>query len=246
VRTPTSRVSVPLALLAVACAAGLLVLAAVVGRQGSVGFDEPAISFVAGLGVVPEAWRVVTNLGAGVVLVPVGIGLVSWLLLRRRMATALIVGTALIAASLGTDVLKELVARPRPPGEPLVPVGGFSFPSGHAVNSTVAFGIAALITARSGLALPARRVVTALLVLVPFLVGLSRIGLGAHFPTDVVAGWLAGIAVVAAVGAVTLRASGGGPGRRGGDPCPGQPVSPAAPLRAPDRETDPPAISSHG
>ena len=214
-RIPTSRVSVPLALLAIACAAGLLVLASVVGRQGSVGFDGPVISFVAGLGVLPEAWRAVTDLGAGVVLGPVGIGLVLWLLLRRQPATALLVGTALIAASLGSDVLKDLVARPRPPGVPLVAVHGFSFPSGHAVNSTVAFGLVALLAWRSGLALMARRIVTALLVLVPFLVGVSRIGLGAHFPSDVVAGWLAGLAVVAAAGAVTVRAPGrgAGPGR---------------------------------
>lgn len=245
-RNPTSRVFVPLGLLAIACAAGLLVLAAVVSRQGSVGFDVPVITFVAGLGVMPEAWRAVTDLGAGVVLVPVGIGLVLWLLLRGRPATALLVGAVLIAASLGSDVLKELVARPRPPGEPLVPVQGFSFPSGHAVNSTVAFGLVALLAWRSGLALRARRIVTALLVLAPFLVGLSRIGLGAHFPSDVVAGWLAGLAVVAAVGAVIVRAPGGGPVSGHGDPGPGQPVSPASRLLAPDRETDPPAVSGRG
>ena len=78
VRTLTSRISVPLLLLATTCAIAFLVLAAVVSRQGSVGFDEPVIAFVTGLGVPTQAWRALTELG-GLVLVPIGAG-------PRRMA----------------------------------------------------------------------------------------------------------------------------------------------------------------
>ena len=197
----TSRVSVPLALLAIAFAAGFLVLATVVSRQGSVAFDEPVIAFVTGLGIPPEAWRAVTDLGGGL-LVPIGIGLVLWLLWLRRPAEAIIVAVALIGASLFNDAVKDLIARPRPPGPHLAPAAGYSFPSGHTLNSTATYGLAALYASRSHLALTARRVAFAVLVVIPLLVGLSRIALGVHYPSDVLGGWLAGMAVVLTVAAI--------------------------------------------
>jgi undecaprenyl-diphosphatase len=209
VRAHTSRISVLFALLAIACAAGFLVLATVVSRQGSVGFDEPVTALVTGLGISPDAWRAVTDLGSGFVLVPVGAGLVLWLLWQRRPADAVVVAVALVAATLFTDAVKDLVARPRPPGPPLAPATGFSFPSGHTLNSTATYGLVALCAWRSRMRLAARRVAVAVLVAIPFLVGLSRIALGVHYPSDVLGGWLAGMAVVFAVAAITAPAAGG-------------------------------------
>jgi undecaprenyl-diphosphatase len=207
VRTLTSRISVPLALLAIACAAGFLVLATVVSRQGSVGLDEPLIAFVSGLGISPEAWRAVTALGSGFVLVPVGAGFVLWLLWQRRPGDAVAVAVALVGATLFTDMVKDLIARPRPPDPVLGPAGGYSFPSGHTLNSTVTYGLVALYAWRSHLALAARRVAVAILAAIPFLVGLSRIALGVHYPSDVLGGWLAGMAVVFTVAAITRPAT---------------------------------------
>jgi undecaprenyl-diphosphatase len=200
--SPMRRVSAPLALLATACAVAFLVLAVVVSRQGFVGFDEPVIAFVTGLGISSEAWRAVTELG-GLVLLPIGAGLVIWLLLARRPVDALVVAVALIGATLFTDAVKDLIARPRPPGPHLAPAPGYSFPSGHTLNSTATYGLVALYTWRSRLSLNARRAACAVLVAIPFLVGLSRIALGVHYPSDVLGGWLAGMAVVFLVAAVT-------------------------------------------
>jgi undecaprenyl-diphosphatase len=110
---------------------------------------------------------------------------------------ALIVAVVLIAATLFTDVVKEYVARPRPSGEPLVSASGYSFPSGHALNSTVSYGLLAVVAWRSSLPLAIRRVAVAVGVTLPILVGLSRIALGVHYPTDVLGGWLAGLAFIA-------------------------------------------------
>jgi len=206
VRTLTSQISVPLLLLATVCAIAFLVLAAVVSRQGSVGFDEPVIGFVAGLGIPTTAWRALTELG-GLILVPIGAGLVAWLLWQRRPVDALVVAIALIGANLFTDAVKDLVARPRPPGPHLAPAGGCSFPSGHALNSTATYGLLALYTWRSGLAMNVRRAAGAVLATIPFLVGLSRIALGVHYPSDVLGGWLAGLTVVLLVAALTAPAA---------------------------------------
>jgi len=203
VRTLTGRVSVPLALMAIACAAGFLVLATAVSRQGSVAFDEPVIAFVTGRGIPPEAWRAVTDFGGGSVLGLVGVGLVLWLLWLRRPADAMVVAVAMIGANLFTDGVKDLIARPRPPGPHLAPATGYSFPSGHTLNSTATYGLAALYALRSHLALTARRVASAVLGAIPLLVGLSRIALVVHYPSDVLGGWLAGMAVVLTVAAIT-------------------------------------------
>lgn len=206
VHTLTKRISAPLAVLALTCLAAFVVLAAVVSHQGAVGVDQPVIWFVTSVGISPDTWRAITGLG-GQVLVPVGVGLVLWLVWQRRLADAVIVAVALIGASLFTDAVKDLVARPRPPGADVGAVAGASFPSGHTLNSTVTYGLVALYVWRSHLALAARQITVAVLVAIPFLVGLSRIALGVHYPSDVLGGWLAGMAVVFTVAAITRPAT---------------------------------------
>lgn len=115
-------------------------------------------------------------------------------LLVRRMPR-LAVYTAL--TGLGTGVLtpatKQLVGRLRPVVEtPVATASGPSFPSGHALGSTVTYGVLLLVM------LPAvprhgRPPVIAAVVTLVVAIGFSRIGLGVHYLSDVVAGWLIGI-----------------------------------------------------
>lgn len=114
----------------------------------------------------------------------------------------------MIGASLLNASIKVAIARERPDLlEALVQERGFSFPSGHSALSMVAYGILAVVVARSRLARPVRvAVVIGLLVLV-LLVGLSRVWLGVHYPTDVLAGWTAGAVIVLLYGAFTRTVS---------------------------------------
>jgi membrane-associated phospholipid phosphatase len=135
---------------------------------------------------------------------------------QRREAVAWIgVGVATVAA---IDVLKPLVMRPRPGLWPsLVVQGGSSFPSGHAIASAAFYPLLAwVLTRRRPRLLPAA---LAFAVAMVVFVGLGRLYLGLHWPTDVLAGWCIGTAqAVAAIAwlrrGAALEASADGGGSR--------------------------------
>lgn len=142
---------------------------------------------------------------------------------REAMAGAMAIGLA----AAGIELVKLLIARARPDLlDPVIVETGFSFPSGHAANATVAYGILAWLIGRVSGASSIRALAWALAVAVAIGVGLSRVWLGVHYPSDVVAGWLLGIAVVALVAALNPPAS----------PAPGAAAAredPAAPRSGP-------------
>ncbi len=196
----TARRLDPWLLVALVCAIGFLLLGIVVNGRGWFALDEPVASFVQALPVSTDAWLTITGAG-GAILVPIGVGLVLALLAMRRYRLAVVVAVALLGATFLTDHVKDLISRPRPP-DPLVTANGYSFPSGHSLLSATTYGLVALVVWRSRLPTGLRRVVVAALVVLVLLVGLSRIALGVHYPSDVAAGWLAGVAIVATVAAV--------------------------------------------
>jgi undecaprenyl-diphosphatase len=202
----------PLLWLAVAFGAGFVSLAIVVGGGATLAFEATAIHLVTGLGVPVEVWEALTFLG-GSILILLGVLLVVALLAMRRVRLAVAVAVALLLATFATEHIKEFVARLRPPGDPLAPADGYSFPSGHTLESTVTYGLIALAAWRSRLPRAVRRAAVVVAIVLPLLIGLSRIALGVHFPSDVVAGWLGGVAVVIAV-AVVARTPGFDPVER--------------------------------
>ncbi|MEH1165780.1 phosphatase PAP2 family protein [Micromonospora sp. CPCC 205539] len=143
--------------------------------------------------------RVWTNVFSPMPLRAVILLVVIWLLRRGARRLALWVATTMAAGGLSGPLLKLLVGRDRPELlDPVARAAGFSFPSGHALNATLAAGVLLLVF----LPYAGRGVwrvalwVAALLVAV--VTGLSRVALGVHFTSDVFGGWLLGVAVVAA------------------------------------------------
>lgn len=118
------------------------------------------------------------------------------LLVLRRYQTAAFVAIAVLGGVLLVVGLKELVGRPRPDEpHPLVrtPTSP-SFPSGHTMNSSVIYLTLALVASAG---IPLRRVRAYILgwsLVLVFLIGLSRVYLSVHWLTDVLAGWLGGLA----------------------------------------------------
>lgn len=143
----------------------------------------------------PNSWR------AAAVLLGV------WLARRRAWPLVVWVAATMTAGGVLGVVLKLLVGRHRPDLlDPVARASGYSFPSGHALNSALGASVLLLVLLP---VLPRLRAAlwTAAIVL-PLVTGLSRIGLGVHWTSDVVAGWLLGVAVPAATATAYLRWSG--------------------------------------
>jgi undecaprenyl-diphosphatase len=119
-----------------------------------------------------------------------GVTVLGLSLLRRWRSALFIAGVLLSGIALSTT-LKHWVGRPRPQlVAHLDPVSSLSFPSGHALNSTLFYLTAALVLAPL---LPPRLVrwgLYAVAAILSLATGVSRIALGVHYPTDVMAGWV--------------------------------------------------------
>lgn len=118
-------------------------------------------------------------------------------LIRRKLyrAASYILYAALGMAALNAWVLKALFHRPRPEiVERLTDVDAtWSLPSGHAANSAAVYGAIALIAGVLWWRRRQRRAIRVAAALVVLLIGLARVWLGVHWPSDVLAGWLVGI-----------------------------------------------------
>ena len=136
---------------------------------------------------------VVTQVGS--IYATLGLGLLAStaLAIRHHRRAAILLAALTIAERLTVDGLKLVIGRPRP-GFDLHPVAtsSSSFPSGHSANSMAVFVAVALIAAP-----PAwRRSALAIAICVSCTVGLTRIFLGVHWPSDVVGGWALGLLIV--------------------------------------------------
>jgi undecaprenyl-diphosphatase len=141
-----------------------------------------------------EAGRDFTALGGVAVLVLMTAGVAGYLLLNGKIGTMWFV---LIATMGGMGVgwlLKAVFQRPRPSAAPHSSyVFTSSFPSGHSLMSAVVYLTLGVLLARSVAQRRLKFYFLLLAVLLTGLVGASRVYLGVHYPTDVLAGWTAGL-----------------------------------------------------
>lgn len=144
---------------------------------------------------VAEVMRDLSGLGSTTVLALVTAVTVGYLALVSARVTALLVATAVITGSVGVSWLKAGFGRARPGAEFAQLVApGLSFPSGHAGVSAIVFLTLGALLASTRIRAMERTYILAMASLLTLLVGLSRIALGVHWATDVLAGWSFGAA----------------------------------------------------
>ncbi|MGS2613017.1 phosphatase PAP2 family protein [Micromonospora sp. LZ34] len=130
------------------------------------------------------------------------LALVVWLARRGARQLAVWVAVTMLVGGLLSPLLKLLFGRARPDlPEPVAQAAGLAFPSGHALNSALAAGILLVVFLPYARERAARWAVLAAALLLAGVTGFSRLALGVHWTSDVLAGWLLGTAVVAATAA---------------------------------------------
>jgi len=144
---------------------------------------------------LPQAAVDVSALGGWTVLWFLSLAAFGYLMLARRRTDALLIALSLGGASLLNSGLKELFGRARPEVVPhLVTVANASYPSGHAMLSATAYLTVGAMLAHAEPRLAVRIYLLTLATLLVVLIGLSRVYLGVHWPSDVLAGWCLGAA----------------------------------------------------
>ena len=148
----------------------------------------------------------VTMFGEELILIAV-LGFLYWCYDKDY---AKFVGTNIVAGTVINPMLKGLALRRRPyfdhegikclrpveSGADIYDISaqGFSFPSGHSMNSVIVYG--SLSRYKSFMQGKRSRILTVIAIVMPLLIGLSRVVLGVHYPTDVLAGWAVGLIIV--------------------------------------------------
>ena len=148
-------------------------------------------------GALTAVAEVVTFLGTGVVLYVVlaVLGVLVWRRTQRWQPLVLALAW-LGAGQLARLAINQAVGRPRPPHHlQLVAAHGYAFPSGHTTVATIGYGL--LVGLAVVLAPHSRRWAASTAVVLVLAVGVSRVYLGVHWPTDVLGGWSFGAAWLA-------------------------------------------------
>ena len=155
------------------------------------GFDSNIQTWVRG-GLpagLTRFFKTITILGNTPVQAIIAIVAVIWLYLRQYKAEAIFVGASGLLASILIVSLKYIYQRQRPSITHLVHASGYSFPSGHSLGTFMILGAIAIVLAQRLAKKESKIAVYAITGLLIFLVGLSRICVGVHYPTDVLAGF---------------------------------------------------------
>ena len=201
----TNQNSAPIYLLAIACllfAFGVVAQFVAEGKSSAfdrsiiLAFRDPGnLSAPIGPAWVQEAARDLTSLGSIIVLVIITAAVAGYLFLARKRAAAWLMLVAVFGGIALSDLLKFAFARPRPDFvAPAARVFTTSFPSGHATLSAITYLTIAALLARNQSSSRIGRYFIVLAALLTILIGISRIYLGVHYPTDVVGGWCIGAA----------------------------------------------------
>ena len=149
-----------------------------------------------------EVMKAFSTVGDGATYWVVFAGVCAWLLFRGQPRLAAFAGVTMFGSMLLNRAVKAAVDRARPVlEEPVAQAHGLSFPSGHAQSAMVAF-TTLLFVFWPRLSDGARRAAAAVAAVMVLAIGFSRIALGVHFVSDVLAGYVLGAAWFAAMVAV--------------------------------------------
>ena len=145
-------------------------------------FDQPLLDAALGLRQYMVAWRDLSD-SANIPLIVIGVAIVAFLLFTKQRGEAFVVIAVLAAATAGSEAVKQLVARPRPPGFTNDAAGiVYSYPSGHVLEAVTIYGIIAVLLWRSSLPTVVRVALPIVFSVLIVLVAIARVAVERPLP----------------------------------------------------------------
>ena len=184
------------AVLAVLGLVGFVALTAVLAAGVVFPFDRQLLDFTKSWNSPKIIWDAFSQ-SANFPLIFLGVGFVVWLLWHRRFREAALAIAVLVVVTAGSEGVKELTARQRPAGNgDGIPGVVYSYPSGHILECFTILGMIALRFWRTTRHRRLAALVVVLVAIEVVLVGIARVALQEHFPTDLIGGLFGGIAAL--------------------------------------------------
>ena len=157
--------------------------------------DQKNPSYPIGPAWLQVMFRDITSLGGYALVVLISLAVIGYLLMDGKRGAAVWVLVSVGGGAVLSNLLKLAIERPRPGlVAHMVEVNTTSFPSGHATLAAVTYLTLGALLSRVEARRRAKIYVLTVAVALTFLIGISRIYLGVHWPTDVLAGWCVGAA----------------------------------------------------
>lgn len=188
-------------MVAFSCAFGFGAIAVLIGKNNIDWFDKAGVSIIRGTerAELTAIMKFFTFIGAGVpiFIITALVALMLFFAFKYRGELVFFMGVV-IGSALLNDVLKLLFQRARPTLNRIVEAEGFSYPSGHSMAAFTLYGVLCYLLWNHSRTLSTRILLLATVTILVLAIGISRIYLGVHYPSDVVGGYLASCAWLAA------------------------------------------------
>lgn len=140
--------------------------------------------------IITFIMKIITNFGNAFILI---LYCIIALIFIKDKNYGIVITSNLVIITLINQALKFLVERPRPIGYRLIEESGYSFPSGHSMVSMAFYGLIIYLISQSKINIKCKKIYICILSILIVLIGFSRIYLGIHYTSDVVAGFCVSI-----------------------------------------------------
>lgn len=152
--------------------------------------------------IATNIFKIITQFGSAVFLI--GISVISLIILKNKKI-GVSIALNLVCIGLLNALLKNIIQRPRPVGFRLIEETGYSFPSGHSMASMAFYGLIIYFVFKYVKNKPVKITICTILNLLIILIGVSRIYLGVHYASDVIAGFIVSIGYLVVYISIVLK-----------------------------------------
>lgn len=176
--------------------AGFSAMAFLISKHDILAFDRAIISYVQGFETpaLTAIMKVFTFIGSGNAIFVIAIVVMFFLYVVLHHRSELIFFAIVVAVSGKlNEILKDVFQRARPDFHRLIEIGGYSFPSGHAMGAMAVYGALAFLLWRHTSTRRGRTILLILSAIMIFMIGISRVYLGVHYPSDILGGYFSSI-----------------------------------------------------